>query len=204
MIAKEQVLEAAIEVFSQVGYSQTTIQDIATKAKVGKGSIYIFFDSKAEILFEACKTHIGQCTQEMLQLLHSSEHQNSMPDLMNSLIAYSFLDIIPFQSKACFLIYELLVLAAVDANYHQKIGDLLNHRQHQAEDIFMQIYKNGVQKEEFCSIDYPLEFFRAFLATVDGLIYQHTFRPNELNLESLVKSEQAKFKKILYKKGIYA
>ena len=52
MISKEQILEAAGLVFSQMGYSQSTIQDIATAAGIGKGTVYSYFESKPEIFVE--------------------------------------------------------------------------------------------------------------------------------------------------------
>ena len=69
MITKEQILYAAGQVFSQVGYSQSTIQDIATAAEIGKGTVYSFFESKPEILFEACRVHIDFCKSEMEEFI---------------------------------------------------------------------------------------------------------------------------------------
>ncbi|WP_342373741.1 TetR/AcrR family transcriptional regulator [Myxococcus stipitatus] len=47
------ILEAASEVFVRYGFKKASVEDIARKAGVGKGSIYLHFESK-EALFEAC------------------------------------------------------------------------------------------------------------------------------------------------------
>jgi len=45
-----QVIDAAIEVFYQRGYAASTIQDVADKVGVLKGSLYHYIDSKEDLL----------------------------------------------------------------------------------------------------------------------------------------------------------
>ncbi|WP_224242662.1 TetR/AcrR family transcriptional regulator [Hyalangium gracile] len=47
------ILNAAGEVFARFGFKKASMEDIARRAGVGKGSIYLHFESKDE-LFEAC------------------------------------------------------------------------------------------------------------------------------------------------------
>ncbi|MCL2823972.1 MAG: TetR/AcrR family transcriptional regulator [Polyangiaceae bacterium] len=49
---RQELISAANEVFSHFGYKKASIEDIARIAGVGKGSVYLHFDSK-EALFEA-------------------------------------------------------------------------------------------------------------------------------------------------------
>ncbi|WP_027339622.1 TetR/AcrR family transcriptional regulator [Halonatronum saccharophilum] len=46
---KEQILLAAIDAFSKKGANQTTMQEVATTAGVGKGTIYRYFKNKEEL-----------------------------------------------------------------------------------------------------------------------------------------------------------
>ena len=46
----QRIVDAAITVFSEAGFSSATIQDVATKAGVGKGTIYLYFSSKEDLL----------------------------------------------------------------------------------------------------------------------------------------------------------
>jgi AcrR family transcriptional regulator len=45
------IIEAAAQVFAMRGYNRTLIADIALQAGIGKGTIYEYFDSKAELFF---------------------------------------------------------------------------------------------------------------------------------------------------------
>lgn len=47
---RKQICEAAIEIFQEKNFSQTTVSEIASKAKVGKGTFYLYFDNKLGLL----------------------------------------------------------------------------------------------------------------------------------------------------------
>lgn len=49
-----EILAAAADAFSRFGYQRARMVDIATMAGVTKGTIYLYFTSKAE-LFEHCR-----------------------------------------------------------------------------------------------------------------------------------------------------
>lgn len=45
----EEILSAAIEVFGEVGFARAKLDDVAKKAGVSKGTLYLYFDSKEEL-----------------------------------------------------------------------------------------------------------------------------------------------------------
>jgi TetR/AcrR family fatty acid metabolism transcriptional regulator len=47
---RSRILKAAIQAFSRDGYHQTRISDIAKAANVADGTVYLYFDSKKELL----------------------------------------------------------------------------------------------------------------------------------------------------------
>ncbi|MCL5959293.1 MAG: TetR/AcrR family transcriptional regulator [Chloroflexi bacterium] len=50
-IRRAQILEAAARVFAEKGYHETTTREIADAADLSEGTIYIYFESKADLLF---------------------------------------------------------------------------------------------------------------------------------------------------------
>ncbi len=50
--AKKKIIEAALQVFSEKGYTKTTMKDIGKKLGISKGALYLYFPSKYE-LFKA-------------------------------------------------------------------------------------------------------------------------------------------------------
>lgn len=60
-----ELLEKAIEVFAERGYQATTMDEIAERAGVSKGMLYIYFKNK-EALFGAVFRWFGKMTGEMM------------------------------------------------------------------------------------------------------------------------------------------
>ncbi|GAB6098398.1 TetR/AcrR family transcriptional regulator [Halanaerocella petrolearia] len=48
---KEKIIQAAVKLFSQQGYYQTPVSEIADEAEVAKGTVYWYFDSKEELFY---------------------------------------------------------------------------------------------------------------------------------------------------------
>ena len=51
LVRHQQILDAAYEVFNQVGFFAATMDQIAERAEIAKGTIYIYFKSKEEVYF---------------------------------------------------------------------------------------------------------------------------------------------------------
>ncbi len=47
---RQDILDAARQVFFERGFHQPTVDDVAARAEVSKGTIYLYFESKEEIL----------------------------------------------------------------------------------------------------------------------------------------------------------
>jgi len=50
---RKRIVEAATEVFIRHGYRKASMDDVAERAGVAKGTIYLYFKNKAELLLEA-------------------------------------------------------------------------------------------------------------------------------------------------------
>ncbi|WP_375757273.1 TetR/AcrR family transcriptional regulator [Corallococcus exercitus] len=70
------IMSAAGEVFTRFGFKKASVEDIARRAGVGKGSIYLHFESK-EALFEAC---VGAAHAEGLSELKAKVRRASTPE----------------------------------------------------------------------------------------------------------------------------
>jgi TetR/AcrR family fatty acid metabolism transcriptional regulator len=52
---KTRIMEAATEIFAKLPYHQVKVEEIATQAGVGKGTIYEYFSSKDDLFFSLMK-----------------------------------------------------------------------------------------------------------------------------------------------------
>jgi AcrR family transcriptional regulator len=73
--AKSRILEAANKVFSEKGYHEATMDDIAKRLGVSKGAIYLYFASKEDLFEAMCKT----APQAFKEILYSSFSTDTNP-----------------------------------------------------------------------------------------------------------------------------
>jgi AcrR family transcriptional regulator len=55
----EEILSAALEVIGEVGFAEAKLDDVAHKAGISKGTLYLYFDSKEELFREMVRNRIG-------------------------------------------------------------------------------------------------------------------------------------------------
>jgi AcrR family transcriptional regulator len=59
---RQRLYEAAVELIAEQGFSATTVDDIALRAKVAKGTVYYHFKSKNDLFEELLRHGIGLLT----------------------------------------------------------------------------------------------------------------------------------------------
>src|SRR3569833_387622 len=67
--AREQIVEAAFELFAERGFTDVTVTDIAERAEVGRTTFFRYFGDKQEVVF----------SDEQLLLDHLAERQRATP-----------------------------------------------------------------------------------------------------------------------------
>ncbi len=60
---KEAILDAALSAFSDLGYTQATLNDVADRLGVTKGCLYHYFESKEKLLIELIRDRIGSAVE---------------------------------------------------------------------------------------------------------------------------------------------
>lgn len=66
---KQEILDTAMEIFSEKGYDKTSISDIAQKMGVAQGLCYRYFKSKEEIFDSAVEHYADMQVAEMKKIL---------------------------------------------------------------------------------------------------------------------------------------
>ncbi len=56
---RQEIIEAATAVFAREGFAATKISDVAEQAQVAKGSVYQYFESKAELFIAVCQNLVN-------------------------------------------------------------------------------------------------------------------------------------------------
>ena len=82
---RKDIIEAALAVFSRMGYRHAKIKDIADEAHMGKGTVYEYFRSKQELFLQMCESLFEQYIEDQkksLELVSSPVEQlRAMPTI---------------------------------------------------------------------------------------------------------------------------
>lgn len=66
---RQEILEAALQEFSERGYHDTSIQDIAVRAEFAVGTIYALFGTKEDLYRELLREHAAEAAAEFTKAL---------------------------------------------------------------------------------------------------------------------------------------
>lgn len=162
----KEILKASLFLFNKNGFSGTTTDEIAKKAKVSKGLIYFYFSSKEQILIkliedafkeiEGLEPQLFEPLDIIQQFINGCKQSLRKPD------KWKFIISVLFQSHQNTLVKKFL-----EEKYL-----------HYIEFLREQFEKLGSKS--------PLEEAKAFLAIMDGLALQSLFAPKHLQGEGVL------------------
>ncbi|ART78167.1 TetR family transcriptional regulator [Sutcliffiella horikoshii] len=78
MSKKQQIMEKATELFAKQGFEATSIQQITEQCGISKGSFYLSFKSKDELIMEMLDHFFMEVTAETDQLVNSSKNDANL------------------------------------------------------------------------------------------------------------------------------
>lgn len=85
--SKQQILDAAFELFATIGFTSASIQAIAKKAGVSKGLIYHYFSSKDHIL-ESIFSQLSEISDEIMEEAEELNPAARFKQILDSVFDY--------------------------------------------------------------------------------------------------------------------
>ncbi|OZM80233.1 TetR/AcrR family transcriptional regulator [Pseudonocardia sp. MH-G8] len=130
---REEILAAAVRVFARKGFAATRIEDVAAEAGVGKGSVYLSFDSR-DALLDAALAALSATSRDVLGRARSGGGPplERLAELVRGVLAAATAD--PDLARVLLDLWSLgrrgdarvpLDMAALYAEYREAIGVLL-------------------------------------------------------------------------------
>jgi AcrR family transcriptional regulator len=118
----QEILEAAFTQFSRNGYALTTLDQIAERAGVTKGTIYVYFENK-EHLFISMVREITKTSRDIVQGMFES-HEGTTADLLRAQFSFIYQHIVEDRRRrevVRMLIAEAPRFPALADRYHDEI-----------------------------------------------------------------------------------
>jgi AcrR family transcriptional regulator len=118
----KEILEAAFSEFSRNGYAMTTLDQIAERAGVTKGTIYVYFDNKEHLFISM----VREITDAALNTMHDlfATHEGSTADLLRAQFSFIYEHVVEDRRRrevARMLIAEGSRFPELADRYHKEI-----------------------------------------------------------------------------------
>ncbi|MDA8124823.1 MAG: TetR/AcrR family transcriptional regulator [Deltaproteobacteria bacterium] len=138
------ILKAARKLFFERGFKQVTVESIAKKAELSKGSIYLYYNSKEEIYTQILLSDIDKFHDRFTGILNDP--------LSASAAIFKYADIyVDFflNDRELFRILMTYMLHTADMNLPEDLNNHIIKTTNRTIDIIEEIFRLGMERGEF-------------------------------------------------------
>jgi len=181
---KGQIVEAAIRIFAKKGFSETTINDIANAAGIGKGTVYEYFKNKETIFQESFHYFMGFLDLDLEKILLGPHSPREKLEQVISLF-YG----LPKDSGE--FVELMFVFWAEGIKDKGGKGILVNqmHKFYRSyAEIFTDIILEGMSDGTFRKNINPGNVAAIIIASLDGIVFQWLIDKERIDLEEIAKT----------------
>lgn len=141
-VRRNAIIEAGLLEFTAQGFTSTRLEDVADRAGIGKGTIYLYFDSKESLFEEVVRKNLFSVRDGAVNLLE--EFTGSATELLtlhlNNLYEFLNTDNIP----------QLLAVVIGEVGRFPKLADFFfKEMVQQSQEVLRGIIRKGVESGEF-------------------------------------------------------
>ena len=171
-IRRAEIMDAAMILFMEKGYTNTTTQDIVDKVNISRGLLYYHFKNKEDILYCLVEQYSDRILKDICIIVYD-EDKTAIEKIR------SFIDVTIISSEN--VSAEGTVLQkTVDLEENQYMIDKLSHKLVEKLTIYFEkIISQGIAEKVF-TVKYPLE-------TAEILMTAYVFVSNNISIRYLKK-----------------
>jgi TetR/AcrR family transcriptional regulator, repressor for uid operon len=70
---KERIIQSAVECFSKYGLDRTRMDDVAQKADLSKGTLYLYFKSKEDLFYVICENNLRILKEQLSHIFATTK-----------------------------------------------------------------------------------------------------------------------------------
>jgi AcrR family transcriptional regulator len=167
-----EIVDAALASFVERGYAATRLEDVARRAGISKGTLYLYFRDK-EDLFRAVVDRMVIPTVERGEALASS-FEGSTADLFR-LLLLDWWDSVRGSYRSG--VTKLMVAEA--QNFPRAAEAFLKQVVLRRRRLLTRVLERGIERGEFRRVDLPLAVRLAVAPVLLASIWEHSFRARD-------------------------
>jgi len=181
---KLEILQAALQVFSQKGISNTKMIDIARAASIGKGTIYEYFSSKEDIFITGFHQFFAGYDEMISNAIKKQDHPSEQ---LKVLIHVSLEAIFEEQKDFIGILMDFWAEGIRSKDNSMEDAIHLKEMYQNYRMMIRQIIDRGIAQGVFRPID-SMAFASFLLAAIDGLMLQWVMEPELFDMKQIAES----------------
>lgn len=155
-VRRNAIIDAGFEEFAMQGFTATKLDDVAIRAGIGKGTIYLYFDSKESLFQEVVRKNLFPM-RDAAQI-HAAEFKGSATDLLTIHFQRMYLGL--HQDR----MPQLLAMIMGEVSHFPDMADFFFREIVSSNQQLLQsIIRKGIASGEFRD-NFPVEFTQILMA----------------------------------------
>ncbi len=180
---KNAILKAARKLFFEKGFRPVTVESIARKAELSKGSIYLYYNSKEEIYSQILLSDIDKFHEHIADILQTPASAAEALIRLAEIYVDFFLN-----DRELFRILMNFMLHNNDMNLPEDLNHHIIKTTNRTIGIVEQVFRHGIDRGEFPP-DINLRLNRnAIWGLLNGIISLHLFTGTEARRAEVIHS----------------
>jgi AcrR family transcriptional regulator len=171
---RNQILEAALKVFTKLGFQQARMDDIVEESGLSKGSLYWYFKNKDDIIYSTLERMLDNELKEVDKLV---EQDKPTRELLMEAIEITIKDI-----KAFVPFIPLLLEILAMARRSKTVQNMFTTYYRRYMKSLIPLMQRGLDNGEFYSASAE-EMSNAYGAIIEGTILVKMYSPDTIDLE---------------------
>jgi AcrR family transcriptional regulator len=177
------ILKSARKLFFDKGFKQVTVESIAKRAELSKGSIYLYYNSKEEIYTQILLSDIDKFHDRFTGILMDSISASDALRRYADIYVDFFLN-----DRELFRILMTYMLHTADMNLPEDLNSRIIKTMNRTIDIIEQIFRYGIERGEFPPSIHLRESRNAIWGLFNGVISLRLFTGVESRRVEMIRS----------------
>ena len=145
---KQRIIEAATELFITKGAQETSLADIARHLNISKGTLYYYYSTKADLIYDVTDIYMENLTSGLLSWIKSLE-RDSPPE---NILEVVFRTVLEAQTRGKLHIYLIHEAITHNPALKEKIQGAYARWKHMLKEGLEQIYGDRYPAREYAEI----------------------------------------------------
>lgn len=171
---KMAILKAAQQLFFKRGYLSVSVESIARKAQISKGTVYLYFNSKEEIYAQILLDDIEKFNSKVFDIIDKSESAADMLRKFSDVYVDFFLN-----DRELFRILMTFMLQADHLNFSEEMNTHMIRAANKAIEVINRVLEQGFEAGEFSNRKDLIKGRNVVWGLLNGVISLHLFTGKE-------------------------